>query len=431
VSIEIINTGSELMLGRVLNTHQQWLCRQLTDAGYAVDRQTAVADRPADIRQTVTEALGRAAVVITTGGLGPTTDDLTREVIAELVGSPLREDPATLQRIQDWFALRKRQAPPSVRIQATVPEGAVIVANRNGTAPGLIMEVDGSRFGSTRAKVWLVMLPGPPRELRPMFRDQVLPWLKEAHPLAQPYTAHTLKTTGLGESAAQELIAPALVDLVQQGLEIGYCARTGEVDLRFAARQTNAAALVVEAERRVIPILDQYLFGREEDSLEGTVVRMLTDRKATLAVAESCTGGLLAHRITNVPGASEVFKGGAITYSNELKLRLTGVKPETLAAHGAVSEATAREMAEGARERFGADYALAITGIAGPGGGSEAKPVGTVFVALAHGGGTEAIRSFNTYDRETFKNVTAQQALELLRRRICHEAAAGGSLPRV
>lgn len=419
------------MLGRVLNTHQQWLCRQLTDAGYAVDRQTAVADRPADIRQTVTEALGRAAVVITTGGLGPTTDDLTREVIAELVGSPLREDPATLQRIQDWFALRKRQAPPSVRIQATVPEGAVIVANRNGTAPGLIMEVDGSRFGSTRAKVWLVMLPGPPRELRPMFRDQVLPWLKEAHPLAQPYTAHTLKTTGLGESAAQELIAPALVDLVQQGLEIGYCARTGEVDLRFAARQTNAAALVVEAERRVIPILDQYLFGREEDSLEGTVVRMLTDRKATLAVAESCTGGLLAHRITNVPGASEVFKGGAITYSNELKLRLTGVKPETLAAHGAVSEATAREMAEGARERFGADYALAITGIAGPGGGSEAKPVGTVFVALAHGGGTEAIRSFNTYDRETFKNVTAQQALELLRRRICHEAAAGGSLPRV
>jgi len=418
VSIEIVNTGTELMLGRVLNTHQQWLCRQLADAGYTVDRQVAVADTPAEIRQTVKEALSRAAVVITTGGLGPTTDDLTRDVIAELVGSRLREDPATIKRIEDWFALRKRQAPPSVRIQALVPEAARIIPNRNGTAPGLIMEVEGSRFGSTRAKAWLVMLPGPPRELRPMFRDQVLPWLKEAHPLPEPYVSHTLRTTGLGESAAQELIAPALRDLVQQGLEIGYCARTGEVDLRFAARQADAATLVLEAERRVTPILGQYLFGREEDSLEGTVVRMLTARKATLAVAESCTGGFLAHRITNVPGASAVFAGGAITYSNELKVRLTGVRPETLSAHGAVSEPTAREMAEGARTRLGADYALAVTGIAGPDGGTDAKPVGTVFIALAHGSGTEVVKSLNTYDRETFKNVTAQQALELLRRRM-------------
>ncbi len=418
MNIELINTGSELMLGRVLNTHQQWLCRQLADRGYVVSRQVAVADTAAEIQQAVREALSRADLVITTGGLGPTTDDLTRDAIAQLLGRQLHEDAAIAASLETWFTSRKRPMPPSIRIQAMVPEGALVLPNANGTAPGLIMEAPTPAGTPVNRAAWLVMLPGPPRELRPMFNDQVLPWLTRQFPVAEPFTCRTLRTTGIGESAVQERIAGPLADLVKRGLEIGYCARVGEVDVRLIARGKHGASVVAEAESQVRELVGRHIFGVEDDTLEAAVVRRLTERRQTLAVAESCTGGRLASRITDVPGASAVFLGGAVAYSNALKQSLLGVRAETLAAHGAVSEATAREMAEGARLRFGADFALAVTGIAGPTGGTDAKPVGTVFIALATAERTTVLAPVNRYDRETFKNVTSQQTLELLRQEL-------------
>jgi nicotinamide-nucleotide amidase len=220
----------------------------------------------------------------------------------------------------------------------------------------------------------------------------------------------------MGESLVQEKIAGPLHHLTEAGLEIGYCARVGEVDVRLTACGQRTADQVAEGVRIVRDLLGRYVFGEEDEELEAVLVRMLTERKQTVAVAESCTGGRLADRITNVPGASAVFVSGMVTYSNAAKMSLLGVRAETLAAHGAVSEPVAREMAEGARQRSGADYALSVTGIAGPGGGNAEKPVGTVFIALATARKTHVLNPLNPYDRETFKQVTSQQALDLLRR---------------
>ncbi len=424
MNIEIINTGNELMLGRVLNTHQQWLCRQFADAGYVVTRQVAVADTAVAIQQAVREALTRARLIVCTGGLGPTSDDLTRDAIAELVGRPLREDPAIVAALEAWYAARQRTPSPAVMLQAQVPEGATVLPNANGTAPGLLMEVRVKEGGVGTGSSWLVMLPGPPRELRPMFTAHVLPWVKATFPLAAPFVCRTLRSTGVPESTMQQQIAGPLAALVARGLEIGYCARPGEVDVRLVARGPLASALVTEAEAIVRREVGRSLYGVEGESLEAAVVRELTGRRQSLAVAESCTGGRIANRVTDVPGASEVFWGGFITYSNALKERLLGVRAETLAAHGAVSEATAREMAEGARARTGADYALAATGIAGPGGATPDKPVGTVLIALAGPESTEVVRMLNAFDRDTFKHVTSQQALELLRQRLLTQRCA-------
>ena len=418
MNIELINTGSELMLGAVLNTHQQWLCRQLADQGYVVSRQVAVADTSADIQQAVREALARADLILTTGGLGPTADDLTRDLIAGLLGKKLYEDAAALANIESFFATRQRPMPTSTKVQALVPAGARVLPNRHGTAPGLAIEVDPNPFRAGGQTSWLVMLPGPPRELHPMFTEQVIPLLHEKFPLANAFVCRTLKTTGLGESWVEEKIAEPLQQLTSAGLELGYCAQVGKVDVRLAARGRGAKDLVQEAERIVREHIGEYVFGQDDDELEKVIVRLLTKRKQTLALAESCTGGYLAHRLTNVPGASAVLLAGLVTYSNEAKQNLLGVRARTLAAHGAVSEPVAREMAEGVRQRTGADYALAVTGIAGPGGGTPAKPVGTVFIALATPQRTILLNPVNRYDRETFKQVTSQQALELLRREV-------------
>jgi nicotinamide-nucleotide amidase len=417
MNIELINTGTELMLGRVLNTHQQWLCRQLADLGYHVRRQVAVSDTGTAIQQAVREALREADLIIVTGGLGPTSDDRTRDLIAELAGKPLRSDPAALDHLNRFYAERKRTMPERVRVQALVPEGATVLLNEHGTAPGLALELPGGGEAAPRP-AWLVMLPGPPRELRPMFSVQVVPWLRRRFPLTDAFACRTLRTTGIPESIVEERIDGPLRRIVEAGLELGYCARPGEVDVRLAARGSRAESLVIEAEQITRGLLGDAIYGLDDEALEAAVIRLLVERQTTVTVAESCTGGLLGHRLTNVPGASAVFVGGWITYSNEAKEKCLGVRSETLAAFGAVSEPTAREMAEGARVRMGTDYALAVTGIAGPSGGSEAKPVGTVFIALAWEGGTRVMRNLNAFDRETFKHATAQQGLELLRRAI-------------
>ena len=421
MNIELINTGSELMLGRVLNSHQQWICRQLADRGYVVSRQVAVPDTGLDIQQAVRDGLDRADLVLVTGGLGPTSDDITRDKIAELLGVRLVRDADALATLERFYAKRDRPVPERALVQAYAPTGAAVLDNQHGTAPGLAMKVPARRFrrgAPAKAKAWLIMLPGPPRELRPMFLEQVVPLLQREFPQKYGFVCRTLRSTGVPESQMEQIVAPVLAPLVAKGLELGYCARNGEVDVRLAARGPQAPRLVAHAEKVVRAKVDAFLFGEEDALLEEVVVRLLTDKRKTLALAESCTGGFIAHRLTNISGASAVLLAGLVSYSNESKQKFLGVRTGTLASHGAVSEAVARQMAEGARTRTGADFAVAVTGVAGPTGGSIEKPVGTAFLAIAGGGPTLVKKVFNPFDRETFKYVTAQQALELVRRRV-------------
>lgn len=416
MKIEIVNTGSELMLGRVLNTHQQFLCRRLADLGHVVTRQVAIADTGSEIQTAVREALSRADLVITTGGLGPTSDDITRELIAELLGKKLIENKEVLAHIENFFAKRGRPRPAKTDVETFVPEGAEIFLNATGTAPGLAIQIGNwkSEIGNSK---WLVMLPGPPRELRPMFDTFVVPLLKREF-ADEIFICRTLLTTGIGESRVQEFIEADLQPLVARGLEVGYCARPGAVDVRLTASGAGAEKLVGEGGAVVQKILGANIFGFDDDEIEAVVIDLLRSRKQTLAFAESCTGGLIGSRMTDVPGASEIFLGGVVSYANAAKEKFLGVRAETLASHGAVSEAVAKEMAVGAREKFGSDFAIAVTGIAGPSGGSADKPVGTVFIALASANGVEVKKFLNVWNRATFKQVTATQALEWLRQTI-------------
>ena len=430
MNVEIVNTGSELMLGRVLNTHQQWLCRRLADLGHVVTRHVAIADTGSAIQNAVREALSRADLVITTGGLGPTSDDITRELIAELLGKKLVANNDVLAHIENFFLKRGRPRPAKTTVETLVPEGAEVFLNATGTAPGLAMRVADrswemgvgaetspsaiSHLSSAPVK-WLVMLPGPPRELRPMFDAFVVPLLKREF-AGEIFICRTLLTTGIGESRVQEMVEADLQPLVRRGLEVGYCARPGAVDVRLVAGGAAAEKLVTEAEAVVRKNLGENIFGADDEELEQIIVKSLTQKKKTLALAESCTGGLMANRLTDVPGASAVFIGSVVVYADAAKEKFLGVRAETLAAHGAVSAAVAREMAVGARDKFGSDFALAVTGIAGPGGGTAEKPVGTVFIALATAHGVEVKKFLNVWDRATFKQVTATQALEWLRR---------------
>jgi nicotinamide-nucleotide amidase len=448
VNVEIINTGSELMLGRVLNTHQQWLCRRLADLGHVVTRQVAVADTGSEIQQAVREALGRADLIITTGGLGPTSDDLTRELIAELLGKKLVQNPGALAHLENFFAKRGRPRPQKTDVETFVPEGAEVFLNATGTAPGIAMRVDEDgrwRMADCRhltpplsplladsqrgegaspssilhppSSRWLIMLPGPPRELRPMFDTSVVPLIQREF-ADEIFICRTLLTTGIGESRVQEFIEADLQPLVARGLGTGYCARPGAVDVRLTASGAGAAEIVRAGEAVVQRILGANIFGFDDAEMEAVVIGLLRAKRKTLALAESCTGGGLAQRVTDVPGASEVFLGGVVSYANSAKEKFLGVRAETLATHGAVSEPVAREMALGAREKFGADFAIAVTGIAGPSGGTPEKPVGTVFIALASATGVEVKKFLNVWDRATFKQVTATQALEWLRRTV-------------
>lgn len=418
MTVELINTGSELLLGRVLNTHQQWLCRRLADEGHIVARQLAIPDDTDSIETAVRECLSRADLVITTGGLGPTGDDLTRERVAAMLGRTLASDAAVAAQIKHFFESRGRTVPTRTFVETLVPSGALVLPNRHGTAPGLALEVLPNPFRPGGERSWLILLPGPPRELRPMFNEEVLPLLRREFPAGHDYQTKTLRTTGMGESLLEEALDGHLKPLMARGLELGFCAKIGEVEVRLAGRGAATPALLAEAEAITRSQIGDFIFGVGDELLEDVIVRELTRSTRTLALAESCTGGFISHRITNVPGASSVLMAGFVTYANAAKVAVLRVDPATLAAHGAVSEPVARQMAEGARRVAQTDYALSVTGIAGPTGGSEAKPVGTAFVGLAGPEGTSVTRHLNPFDRETFKFATSQQALERLRRKI-------------
>ncbi|MCX6900529.1 MAG: competence/damage-inducible protein A [Verrucomicrobia bacterium] len=416
---ELVVTGTELLLGYVVNTHPNYIAPRLGSLGIRVTRIVTVGDDRCAMADAVSQALQRADLVIVTGGLGPTSDDVTRDVVAELLGRKLREDKKVLAKIKARFRARKVRMPKAIAVQAQVPEDALVLPNDHGTAPGLAFEC-GIRIAEcgmteTAADVQrlLVLLPGPPRELKPMFDNYVMPLLR-ARGYATPAACRVFRTVGVGESWVAEMVEPLVKG--RSDVELGYCARPNEVDVRLITRGSGAVALADELETRVRKRLGDIIFGGENDRLEDVVVRELIRQKRKLATAESCTGGLLASRITNVSGSSEVFTEGIVCYSNEAKMRDAGVKAKTLKAHGAVSRQVARELAEGIRQRAGTDFGVGITGIAGPTGGTAKKPVGLVFMALAGRRATEVRRAVWRYDRETFKFVVTQTALDMLRR---------------
>ena len=400
--IEIINTGTELMLGNVLNSHLGFISSAIFPL--RVTRQATVPDGDA-IRDALAETFGRAEVVFVTGGLGPTTDDITREIVCELLGLTMQHDEEIWQAIMARFNRRGIPWNDRVKLQAQHPPEARVLPNPNGTAPGLYFPPI-----AAHKSPHIFLLPGPPRELHPMVRDAVLPILRELAPASPAHELRTFRTTGLGESRVEDMVGEPLLAL---GLEVGYCARPGEVDLRLIGPRASLDT----AERIVREKLGAAVFTSDSRSLEQLVVTALIEKKTTLAVAESCTGGWISNKLTNIPGASEIFLAGYVPYANEAKTRTLAVPAELIATHGAVSAPVARAMAEGARATSGADMAISTTGIAGPSAGTAEKPVGTVFIALAQRGAeTQVFEHHFPTDRETFKHLVAQTALDLVRR---------------
>jgi len=402
--VEVLNTGTELLFGSVLNTHLSFLAQQIFPLGLRVQRQATVPDGSA-IHDAILESATRCEIILVTGGLGPTTDDMTREIVAELTNRPLCYHDSIFQRISARFRRRGLHLTERISRQAYVPEGAVVLPNDFGTAPGFYIPARDSM-------PHLFLFPGPPRELMPMFATYAVPILRELTP-DHDLRAVIFRMTGIGESYVEKLVGEKLLAI--PGLELGYCARLGEVDLRLIGGQTALSA----AEKIVRAALAQHIIGDEAKELEEVVIQLLREKNATLSVAESCTGGLLADRLTDVPGSSAVFLEGNVTYSNEAKTRTLGVPVELFSSVGAVSEEVACAMAEGVLQRSGATYSLSTTGIAGPTGGTSEKPVGTVFIALASkNNGTRVEKLFFPADRRSFKRICTQHALEMLRRKI-------------
>jgi competence/damage-inducible protein CinA-like protein len=402
----LLTTGSEILLGDVRDSHLSFIAQQVLPLGLRISEQRTVPDGPV-IQDALTELFAKADLLFVTGGLGPTTDDITCEVVASLLGLELVHDEVVMSAIRE--RLKKRRIPITDRIgrQALVPGGATVLPNQNGTAPGFYLQ---RNVNPNVSSPGLFILPGPPRELQPMFRESVLPILQNIVP-ARGFERRLYRLANMGESLVERAIGADVLAI--DGIELGYCARPGEVDLRVIGNKEA----VEKADAIITTKLGDSIFSSADETLEEVIVKMLSRNKATLAIAESCTGGLLTHRITNVPGASEVLLAGYIVYSNPAKTDVLGVSPDVIAEHGAVSEAVARAMAEGARRRSGARYALSTTGIAGPGGGSAEKPVGTVFVGMAASAGETVVRRlFFPNDRETFKQQTAQSAFDLLRK---------------
>ncbi len=412
---EVIAIGDELLIGQVVNTNASWLGEQLSQVGIPLRCVTTVGDRHDDILNSLAAAWARAELVLLTGGLGPTHDDVTKRVVAEFIGARrMVTDEKVLQHVQELFAKRGVVMPAVNVEQAHVPEGAQVLWNEIGTAPGLLFEKDG-RHG--------VVLPGVPAEMKNIFSGPLLPRLREW--AGGVIIRHrTIRTHGIGESALAELLAP-ISELEQFG-KLAFLASLSGVNLRISVTGHSAGEVehaVRQAEARILAKAGKYVYGYDHESLEEVVGRKLRERNATLAVAESCTGGLIAHRLTNIPGSSDYFACGLVTYSNASKMALLDVPEEVIAQHGAVSEACVRAMAAGVRQRCGTDYGLATTGIAGPAGGSADKPVGLVWAAVATPENVTARHVVYTNDRLFNKERFSTLALSLLYRALAETRA--------
>lgn len=407
---EIITVGTELLLGEIVDTNAAHLSRRLADLGIDVYHRTTVGDNWTRFTTALGQALQRADIIFITGGLGPTDDDLTRSVVAAVTGRKIQMNEEALQHIEEYFRVTGRVMSANNRRQAMFPEGAEALFNGEGTAPGIWLEHD-NRL--------IVCLPGPPTELRPMFEQQIIPRLRARFGGRESLITRVLRFAGIGEAA----LAEALEDLIAAQVDptLALYAGRGEVRLRLATRAKSRE----EAERRFAPIEEEirkrvgsHLYGFDDDTLEGTVGKLLQANGASLAVAESCTGGFLGHRLTNVPGSSRYFVGGVIAYANEIKTGQLNVSADVIERHGAVSAAVAEAMARGIRNRFGSTYGIAVTGIAGPDGGTEEKPVGTVYIGWAGPDGCDVQRFLFPTNRENFKIRTTTAALDGLRRRL-------------
>ena len=402
--VEILSTGDELLTGQVVDTNSAWLMDRLWDLGVMVRRKTLVGDDRPDILAALAEVTSRADLVVMSGGLGPTEDDLTSECVAAAMGVPLEEDAASLEAIRRRFERLGRTMTPNNAKQARFPRGAAILPNRFGTAPGFLV-----RLG--RAE--LVCLPGVPTEYRGMCEETVLP--RAAKRVGAPSSSRLVKLFGLPESHADHAMRPVMDAKENAGVRFGYRAHWPEIHVKWSVPGEDA-------ERRAEHILDQVrgifgdaIFGEGKQELPQVVVERLVARGDRLALAESCTGGLVAELVTSVPGASAAFEVGVVAYANAVKTALLDVPPEALARHGAVSEPVARAMAEGARLRGNATWGIGITGVAGPSGGTAEKPVGTVHMAIAGPQGTQAWARLFPGDRDRIRRMAAFDALNRLR----------------
>jgi nicotinamide-nucleotide amidase len=413
MDVELITVGDELLLGFTIDTNAAHLARELAAIGIGIRRRGTVGDVAEDIATAVLEALDRTGAVITTGGLGPTSDDLTKPSIAAIFGRGMRLDEEHVAWMeQRWQQRFGRKMPESNRAQAMLPEGASKLTNNHGSAPGIWLEDDRGR--------WVAMLPGVPREMRGMLADTLLPILeqrvsRDGH--ATVVRSRTLRTTGVAESLLADQIDPIRESFGP--ISLAYLPAPDGVDLRLTIRGVDAprADSILDAASSVIRgRLGRSIYAEGSTDLAEVVLDRCRALHLTIAVAESCTGGLLGARLTAIPGSSDVVLGGVIAYANDVKRDLLGVDQQQLDAHGAVSEEVVRQMAEGARARLGASIGIGITGIAGPGGGTAEKPVGTVWVALAHEEGTRALPLRLIGDRDEIRRRATQSVLELVRR---------------
>jgi nicotinamide-nucleotide amidase len=414
--VELITIGDELLLGFTIDTNAAHISRVLAASGIEIVRRTTVGDEAEKIAPAVREALDRTGAVITTGGLGPTSDDLTKPAIAKIFGRAMKLDEEFAAKLEErWRARFPNSVFPSTnRRQAEIPEGARILVNRHGTAPGIWLEDDKGR--------WVAMMPGVPREMRGMLAEELLPAIqsrmKGVHSVV---LSGTLRTTGIAESAIAELLGPNFLGDPHSelgSLPLAFLPGVAGVDLRVTAKGMPAARaqkLVKEAIVKLRSRVEAYAYGEDDADLAAVVLDGCRALKLKLAVAESCTGGMLGERLTSIPGSSDVFLGGVIAYHNDVKKELLGVPAEDLERYGAVSEEVALRMAARVRERIGADIGVSVTGIAGPGGGTPEKPVGLVWIAV-HGSDAKARRFHMVGDRAEIRQRATQAALEMVRR---------------
>lgn len=424
MKVELVSVGTELLKGKI-NTDNAYLGEKLDSIGLAIDRETTVGDSREKIESVLQEALNRSDIIITTGGLGPTFDDLTREVMAKVLKKKLVFDREVMHQIAAHFAKRDLEMPKDNEKQAYIIEGAKVIPNKAGTAPGIVVERKtkaGAKSKVQKARA-IIMLPGPPREMKPMVEEVVLPYLKERYE-RKILKKCVLHISGLTESAVYEKIKEVVeIERRMEGgiLRFSILAHLTKIDVEISGEGENELLvdeMLHKARQEIYNCLEDYIYGEDKDTLESVVGGLLLSKRLTLAVAESCTGGLIGDRITDVAGSSVYFKEGVVAYSNEAKVRGLGVKEETLNEFGAVSRESALEMARGVQRISGTDIGLATTGITGPTGGTAKKPVGLVYVALVWPKmGVELCREFRfSGKRKEIKESTAANALDILRK---------------
>ena len=405
--VELISVGTELLLGNIVNTNAQFLAEQCASLGLSLYFQTVVGDNKERLESTIQLAMSRSDIIILTGGLGPTEDDLTKESVANVCELPLVLDETTKIRIEQYFKNSVyKEIPESNWKQAMIPNGAKVLENNNGTAPGLIVEKDSKT---------IILLPGPPNELYPMFKEQVAPYLNQMQP--EIITSTTVKICGIGESQVEDKIKDLIK--VQTNPTIAPYAKTGEVHLRITAKASSEA----DGKKLIKPVVQELkdrfgiaIYTTKEESLEEVVINLLRKKGLSLATAESCTGGMLGSRIVGVSGASDIYKIGYITYSNKAKRKCIDVKKDTLKKYGAVSKETARELARGGAFQSGADVCLGITGIAGPNGGTEEKPVGLVYISCFYNNSIYVDKYIFKGNRQKIREQATVKALDTIRR---------------